>query len=1069
MNMPAPNTTCLQCGTPLDSTALGGLCPRCVALDFLSPTPEESGLEEGTTLLDEGERRLGDYELLEEIARGGMGVVYRARQLSLGREVAVKMILHGVLAGDMAIARFKAEASAAAGLSHPNIVAIHEIGEHRGRHFFSMELVAGRTLAQWLRDGPLPAKAAAGCLERVAAAVHYAHERGVLHRDLKPSNILVDGQSQPRVTDFGLAKRFDGESDLTLTGQVLGTPAYISPEQAGGAKFGVVGARSDVYSLGAVLYHALCGLAPFSGQSATEILHKVMDLDPVAPRLLNPGLPRDLETVCLKCLAKEPSRRYASARELAEDLGRFLRGEPILARPAGRVEKVWRWSRRQPALAAAIAACVVILVGGVSGILWQLRQTKAARAVAVQKAKDEETQRKAAQQSELLMRQNLYAADMLEVQRAVEQKSFSAARLLLEAHRPKAGQADLRGFEWRYLWECSRGDECIVLTNGDGGVNGVAFSPDGRWLAFSGSHVLVWDTASWQVRAQTEIHNAASLAFSADSSWLAVSVWGPWSTRRWDWQRSGDSHDFINSEGSWPWVAVSPRGGVVAVGYEAGPGAAEHAGSTTLYDAATGQPRQVLPESGGRVAFSPDGTWLATGTWKKTIKLWKPATGGLIRELTNANGITDMTFSPDARTLAICTSTTDGTWFYDVPTGAQRPFAGGHFCCVYGAAFSPDGATLATAVIDGTVRLWDIASGNQTACFRGYHGAEGQVAWSPDGKVLASGSTDGTVQIWNIATAKTEEAPLTSMPGGVKRRLFSRDGKQVAVTEPDGAVSFRQWPSLRLLGAPHQIGKPLGFLPDATALLSLRWPAKNAAAEVAWWSVPDFNLLKRTDLAQGLTPRMVCQLSPDGRFLAAGGNPNELRVFDLAERGRLSASTLESKQDDGDASLLAFSPDGRLLAAGFVRSSPVYLWDMTTEHWLFALKGHGAPVQGLAFSPDGATLLSGTGNIKLWDIAQSNELATFPSGAGTSTPSGFDLSPDGKTLATTSGREVQLWNVVTRREVARFETTAAVSAVSFAPGGDALLITEERAHGPVTLIMRAPSFEQTDPHPYPKS
>jgi WD40 repeat protein/predicted Ser/Thr protein kinase len=1063
--MPSSNAACAQCGSALDSTALGGLCPRCVALDFLAPAPG-SGLEAETTLLEDDERRLGDYELLEEIARGGMGVVYRARQLSLGREVAVKMILHGVLAGDMAIARFKAEAAAAAGLSHPNIVAIHEIGEHRGRHFFSMEFVAGRTLAEWVRDGPLPAKVAAGYLERVAAAVHYAHERGVLHRDLKPSNILVDGEGRPRVTDFGLAKRFDSQSDLTLTGQVLGTPAYISPEQAGGAKFGVVDARSDVYSLGAVLYHALCGLVPFSGESVPEILHKVTDLEPVAPRLLNPSLPRDLETICLKCLAKESSRRYGNALALAEDLGRFLRGEPILARPVGRVEKIWRWSRRQPALAAALVGCVVILVGGVSGILWQLRQTKAAQAVAVQKAKDEETQRKAAQQSELVMRQNLYAADMLEVQRAVEQKSFTTARSLLDAHRPKAAQPDLRGFEWRHLWERSRGDDAIVLTDGDREARGLAFSPDGRWLAASGTHTTIWDTTSWQVRAQAEIHNATSLAFYPNSASLVVSIWGPWSTRRWDWQQSGDSREFINySDGSWPYVAVSPKGDLVASGYAAGPNAAEPTGSTMLYDAVTGGVRLALPESGGRVAFSPDGQLLATGTWKDVIKLWNPATGGLVRELTHANGVTEMTFSPDTRTLAVCTPLTDGTWFYDVATGARRPFARGNYCCAWGAAFSPDGATFATAVTDGTVRLWDMKSGSQTACFLSNHGALGHVAWSPDGKILASAGGDGTVQIWNPAAAKKVEAPVTFLAGEVKRRLFSRDGKRVAVTEPDGVVSLRQWPSLHLIGTPKQIGQPLGFLPDGTAFLSLQWPAKTDGVEVTWWTVPDFGFLKRTALSQGLSRKTVRQLSPDGHLLVTGGVGNELRVFDLADNGRLSASAMESKQDDGVASVLAFSPDSRLLAAGFVRSTPVYLWDMTPAHDLFALKGHIGPVMGLAFSLDGAALLSGGGNIKSWEVAGRKELAAFPSEAYLSTAAGLDLSPDGMTLAIASDRQVRLWNVVTRREVARFETTATVSWVSFAPGGDALLITEQSTNGPVTLIERAPSFEQTDLRP----
>ncbi len=458
----------------------------------------------------------------EEIARGGMGVVYRARQISLNREVAVKMLLHGVLAGDNAIARFKAEATAVANLRHPNIVAIHEIGEHQGQHFFSMEFVTGRTLAEKVRDGPLPAKLAATYLQRVAEAVHYAHEHGVLHRDLKPSNVLVDENDQPRVTDFGLAKRAGGDTDLTLTGQVIGTPAYMSPEQAGGAKFGPVDARSDVYSLGAVLYHLVTGRPPFTGETITEILHQVTDIEPVAPRLLNPKLPRDLETICLKCIAKEPPGRYASAQALSDDLGRFLRGEIISARPAGAAEKFWRWCRRKPALAAALGACVAILFAGVTGILWQLKQTEAARQQAVQKAKDEAAQRQLAEQAQkqaeasaLVTRQNLYAADMLEAQRAVDRNDFGTARSLLDAHRPKAGQTDLRGFEWRYQWQRSRGDDCIVLTNCSRGVRGLEFSPNGKWLAYDGGQTFVCDTATWQVRAQTEIHNACSLAFSS--------------------------------------------------------------------------------------------------------------------------------------------------------------------------------------------------------------------------------------------------------------------------------------------------------------------------------------------------------------------------------------------------------------------------------------------------------------------------------------------------------------------------------------------------------------------------
>jgi WD40 repeat protein len=280
--------------------------------------------------------------------------------------------------------------------------------------------------------------------------------------------------------------------------------------------------------------------------------------------------------------------------------------------------------------------------------------------------------------------------------------------------------------------------------------------------------------------------------------------------------------------------------------------------------------------------------------------------------------------------------------------------------------------------------------------------------------------------------------------------------------EPDRAVSLREWPSLRLLGTPKLLGKALGFLPDDTAFVSIQWPTNSDAAEVVWWSVPDWNAVRRTALAGKLLPGTVCELSPDGRLLATGGTNNEVRVFNLADGGKLLAQAIESEQDDGYATVLAFAPDSRLLAAGFGRSTPVNLWDMTSAHGLVRLKGHVAPVLGLVFAPDGRTLFSGSGDLRLWDVAGHKELTTFPNVAGLGALSGLDLSPDGKTLAATSGWKVQLWNVVTRREVARFGTTADVSSVSFAPDGTALFITEQPTNGPVTLIKRAPGFAETD-------
>ena len=281
-----------------------------------------------------GLRRFGDYELLEEIARGGMGVVYKARQVKLNRIVAVKMILAGQLASEEQVRRFYSEAEAAANLDHPGIVPIYEVGQHEGQHYFSMGYVDGVSLAARINRSPLPAREAAGLLKQIAEAVHYAHERGVIHRDLKPQNVLLTSDGQPKVTDFGLAKTVQSDSGLTASGQVLGTPSYMPPEQAAG-KLLELGPRSDVYSLGAILYCLLTGRPPFQAASMIDTLKQVLEREPVAPRQLNPAVDADLETICLKCLQKEPQQRFATAQELADELQRFLQGEPIRSRRIG--------------------------------------------------------------------------------------------------------------------------------------------------------------------------------------------------------------------------------------------------------------------------------------------------------------------------------------------------------------------------------------------------------------------------------------------------------------------------------------------------------------------------------------------------------------------------------------------------------------------------------------------------------------------------------------------------------------------------------------------------------------
>lgn len=386
---------CPACGAELAANAAEGLCPACLlkqgmasatkVLPSKGPGPEVEPKETQTLspALGTKLRYFGDYELLEEIARGGMGMVYKARQASLNRVVALKMILSGQLASEAEVKRFHVEAEAAANLQHPNIVAIHEVGMHEGRHYFTMDFVDGRNLALIAGGKPLAATRAVGYVKTIAEAIHFAHQRGTLHRDLKPQNVLIDSADRVRITDFGLAKQIDRESSLTMTGVAMGSPSYMPPEQARGQQ-DRVGPHSDVYAIGAILYELLTGRPPFSGNTPVATMMQALAQDPVPPRRLNNEVPVDLETICLKCLEKSAERRYPSARALAEELDRFLKNEPIQARPASTLRKAVNWSRRNPLALAALAALAI--VGLVFAVVFLSEQNAFLRALQVNPA-----------------------------------------------------------------------------------------------------------------------------------------------------------------------------------------------------------------------------------------------------------------------------------------------------------------------------------------------------------------------------------------------------------------------------------------------------------------------------------------------------------------------------------------------------------------------------------------------------------------------------------------------------------------------------------------------------------
>jgi serine/threonine-protein kinase len=412
------------------------------------------------------------YEILGVLGRGGMGVVYKARHVRLKRLVALKMVLAGEHAGREERVRFGQEAEAVARLQHPGIVQIYEVGEHAGRPYFSLELVEGGSLARKLSGTPLPAREAAGLAEALAQAVHAAHRRGVVHRDLKPANVLLTPDGAPKIGDFGLAKQLDQDSGQTKSGAILGTPSYMAPEQARGEGH-AVGLRTDVYALGAILYEMLTGRPPFRGTSVVETLEQIRSNEPVPPRQLQPAVPRDLETVCLKCLQKEPPKRYAGADALADDLRRFLGGEPIRARPAGAAERLWRWCRRNPRVAGLSAAVLALLVtvGVVSTAMAVRISQERAAAVAAgdlarQKAADEEAARTLADQHAENARQ-AQAAAVANAKLASEQRTLSLDtlhRVVTEVDETLRDRPDMLGLQQAVIKIAMAGLEKVSRT-----------------------------------------------------------------------------------------------------------------------------------------------------------------------------------------------------------------------------------------------------------------------------------------------------------------------------------------------------------------------------------------------------------------------------------------------------------------------------------------------------------------------------------------------------------------------------------------------------------------------------
>ncbi len=1081
---------CDVCGSELAQESLVGGCSLCLLKLGLSTSRSGSSTSQGLSrqtesgdmslnLGNEILTRFGDYELLSEIARGGMGVVYRARQLSLNRQVAVKLILAGQLATRESLDRFRLEAQSAARLHHPGIVRIYEIGEFETQYFYSMELIDGESLAECLQEFRLDPKANAAerrsqeeciaeLIARVARALDFAHRHGVLHRDLKPSNILIDEEGNPHLTDFGLAKLMGTEDNgLSLSNAVLGTPGYVAPEQASGSSNITIAA--DVYGLGATLYELLAGQPPFVGSSAMATMMQAIQQDAKSVCRLNASVDRDLDTIALRCLEREPQRRYASAGEVADELERFLRHEPIRARSISYWENAKRWCAKNPRIAILLVCLLATFLSGVASVLWQWNRAERANkqlATGVERLRWDtiddmlragQAQRGLAGVAAMLRRNpENWKAAMFGMS-IMEQNNFpipfsaeisQPGELSVARISPDGNNIATASYDGSVrLWDSRTSEPKSSELRHDSSVTKAEFSPDSQFLATGSSNgmVRVWRVSDGTIERTPYDRKEAieGLQYSNDGRLLLTRT-----------KTSATVYEVASGESKLDPIGLS--GSIVAaafvglerdspklfLAYQDG-----DASQLQLWDTNTNkQIAHLKPGSIMRAAISPDLTHAATIDHQK-ITLWDLANGTKKHATETKRTLISVEFSKSGKDLLISGY---NDWVQVWATDTLQPLAAPltHYYLINGSTFVGNGERVLTWGDDSLAQIWNEKNGERIAepmqhSNRVRFAEVGSVdevevflTTLSHGKSPNASTVPGAAQLWRIHQKTPPNDRSKGLePTGYDGIAISSDGRWLAIGKTTQEILVLETQTGLPVCGPLRVDGGawgLSFSKDLSKLIST-----TSRGQVSIWSVPDGQLLQEPEHIHSTIQPM--ELANDGKRFSTGSVDGFLRIWSI-----LTGKILVEMKHGSEINSIGFSPDSRWIASAG-EDHLVHIWDSQTGKRLTSLVGHRNEVMRVRFTPDGQHIVTASldRTARIWDVGTGKVIHQLPHNGEVID---VDVSANGQWIATASrDRTAMIWNATTGKpHVRSLFHEQGVRNVVFSPDGERLLTRDFR-------------------------